>query len=450
IVTGLAAGTYGVTISDAGSAGCTTHLDLVISEPLPISALILPESVNCFGDLATLFCTASGGTAQYNVVWNTPTPVFNDTLYNAAPGIYSVTVTDSSGCSFSLTDTLTEPLPLTLLLNVDSVGCFGSTPGSITAIVNGGTVPYSYEWSNDTTLNSNVNGGLSTGIYFIEVTDEHGCTVTAFDTVFGLDFPSISFTDSIACNGGSFGKLEVHPLGGSAGIVFSYVWNSSPVQYGLVASDLAAGTYTLTIQGGECVQNHTVVLGELPMRDSLAFDGVLCNGSPEVELFLPQNVNPGYQWYLNGISQPGQTTLSYEVLAGNVPITSATWFANGCRFVTTQAQITEYAIPSTTAIPNIFTPNDDALNRYFYPFVFTRATDQALINEQFQTFHMQIFNRWGQLMYESTNPNEGWNGNDIEGVPVSAGVYFVVMKYEALCSGVDGENIYQGTVQLVR
>ena len=63
---------------------------------------------------------------------------------------------------------------------------------------------------------------------------------------------------------------------------------------------------------------------------------------------------------------------------------------------------------------------------------------------------MQIFNRWGQLLFESNDPGKGWDGKDGGNTDVAPGVYFVIIKFKALCGDSKEEVIYNGTVQLVR
>jgi gliding motility-associated-like protein len=96
-----------------------------------------------------------------------------------------------------------------------------------------------------------------------------------------------------------------------------------------------------------------------------------------------------------------------------------------------------------------FSPNDDGLNNLFYAFTFIGSTDPSTIDFLFEDFTFQVFNRWGQLVFETNEPTKAWDGKDGSG-DVSEGVYFVVVRFKALCADSKDEVIYNGTVQLVR
>ncbi|MCB9360997.1 MAG: gliding motility-associated C-terminal domain-containing protein [Flavobacteriales bacterium] len=91
-------------------------------------------------------------------------------------------------------------------------------------------------------------------------------------------------------------------------------------------------------------------------------------------------------------------------------------------------------------IPNVFTPNKDGQNDLFKP----------LINEKVKSLKMKIYNRWGQLIYESNQKNEGWNGTTTSGIAVSEGTYFYIINAEIIENGNPTDNIYKGTLTLIR
>ncbi|HYG50446.1 MAG TPA: gliding motility-associated C-terminal domain-containing protein [Flavobacteriales bacterium] len=445
---GLGAATYSITIND--SAGCITVLDVVVGEPAPLTATTSADTVNCNGDNISLVCLPSGGTGPYTVLWNTSLPVLNDTLPVATAGVYSITVTDDNGCIYDFFDTLYEPAPLTLNLVTDSVGCNGSPLGSMVATVGGGTGPYDYLWSNNPSNNTPTNTGLTAGVYTLSVTDDNGCTTSQTDTVFDLDFPAISFTGDEPCNSGINGSITATATGGSSTTMFNYTWNTVPVQTGLTASNIGAGTYMLTISANGCSNTFPFSLSEDALVDTLKIEGVSCNGSPYVDMYLPAGAGPAYQWYLVGAPVSGQASSVFTVAVADAPNASATWFMNGCRYMTSAVEIGEYPVASKTVIPNIFTPNGDGYNNTFYAFAFIPGTDPSIVSYLFKSYHLEIYNRWGQLMFMSDDATAGWKGDDTGGAEATAGVYYVILKYEALCSDTEGEVIYKGIVQLVR
>jgi gliding motility-associated-like protein len=140
-----------------------------------------------------------------------------------------------------------------------------------------------------------------------------------------------------------------------------------------------------------------------------------------------------YEWFLNGI--PLSTDKDFEYIIDYDK-------DNTIRLVSTNSRgcisIFEKPIAEQTffKVPNIFTPDNDNVNEKF-----------ASINKGVVNYNLQIFNRWGALVYESKEPKEGWNGS-INGKKAEDGTYFVVLKYNDREGG--KENKYQGYVRLVR
>ena len=110
---------------------------------------------------------------------------------------------------------------------------------------------------------------------------------------------------------------------------------------------------------------------------------------------------------------------------------------NGC---IDTACITVYVlIPAPDIhIPNAFTPNGDGVNDYFLP-----------IGYNITEFHMQIFNRWGQLVYETDDFEKGWNG-EAKGVPGEIGAYVYYVVWQGKLDGVFDSGTLKGNVTLIR
>jgi gliding motility-associated-like protein len=447
-VSGLDTGVYSVTITD--SNGCINFFSFLITEPASMSGSTNAGTVPCADDLGTIVASVSGGNAPYVITWNTAPPVVNDTLFNVLPGIYSITVLDSTGCSYTFNDTLFSPPPLAVSILSQNVSCDGTILGSLTANVSGGTEPYDYSWSNAPGNNTNLDSNLTAGVYTLTVTDDNNCTFTITDTVFDITPPTVVFTTDEPCNGGSNGTITATPSGGSSGATFTYSWNTIPVQIGLVAANVNAGSYVLTAQYAGCNYTFPVNIGEDPIIDTLKINGVICAANDFATLYLPGIAQPAYTWFNSGTLIPFQSGISYDVAVTDISSITATWFTGGCRYLTTVIETDEYPSASVTAIPNVFSPNGDDKNNLFYAFTFVNSTDPQKVTFLFEEFSMQIFNRWGQLLFETNDPNKGWNGNDAGNSQQTEGVYFVIIKFKALCSDKSEEVIYNGTVQLVR
>ncbi len=182
----MSAGNYQVTITD--NAGCSATGSVIITEPSELTASITAKTnVLCNGgNTGTATISANGGVTNYSYVWAGSTSTTNFASgFNA--GNHSVTVTDNNNCSVVVNFTISQPLPLTVLLSALNEGCAGSCNGSITASAAGGKTPYSYLWSGGTTqANKTIN--LCVGTYTVTVKDSNNCTVTEH-TIIGTNSP---------------------------------------------------------------------------------------------------------------------------------------------------------------------------------------------------------------------------------------------------------------------
>ncbi|MBR5984288.1 MAG: InlB B-repeat-containing protein, partial [Bacteroidales bacterium] len=153
----VTAGTYRVTVTDAG--GCTATGSVTVSQPSSaVTASLSAGTIGCNGGTTNITNTVSGGTASYSYHWNNNATTQN--LSNVGAGSYSVTVTDAHTCTATASVTISQPTALTASLSAGTIGCNGGTT-NITNTVSGGTANYSYHWNNNATTQnlSNVGAG---------------------------------------------------------------------------------------------------------------------------------------------------------------------------------------------------------------------------------------------------------------------------------------------------
>lgn len=211
-VSGLSAGSY--TINAIDSEGCAGSETYTITEPSALSVNIFKSDITCHGESnGSAQASANGGTAPYTFEWSTGASTSE--IVGLTQGDYSVTVTDSNGCSISEEVTVVEPSELTataVVLNDES--CEGSD-GSAVVNVMGGTPGYSIAWSNGN--DGNQNNGLSSGSYTVSVTDAVGCEVSSsLEIAFDCE-AIIPMTSLIPEDCGSIGRtldqnLQCHPI----------------------------------------------------------------------------------------------------------------------------------------------------------------------------------------------------------------------------------------------
>lgn len=330
----VAAGTYSVTITD--NNGCQQNSMVTITEPTAISTGISSSNVNCNGGTdGSVQLNPTGGTAPYSYMWNTTDTTV--TLSSLSAGNYSVTITDDNGCLQTGSVSITEPAAISLNTTANSASCNGSTNGSAQLSISGGTSPYTYLWSDNST--SQNLSAVGAGTYSVTVTDNNGCTQTTSATITEPAAIGLNTTASDAlCNGATNGSAQLSVSGGTA--PFTYLWSDNSTSQNL--SSVGAGTYSVTVTDNNgCTQTTSVTI-TAPSTISLntSATDVLCHGATNGAAQL--NVSGGtspftYLWSDNSTLQ----NLS-AVAAGSYSVTVTD--NNGC------TQMTNVTITEPSAI----------------------------------------------------------------------------------------------------
>lgn len=303
VATGLAAGTYSLTVTDAN--GCQQVASIAIQQPSNITAVITEQGASCFGGMdGTATVTASGGTPGYAYVWNTIPQQVGTTATNLTGGqSYTVTITDSLGCTLSQNITITQPAEITLTTTQTDITCNGFTDGTATVLPTGGTPSYTYLWdANANNQTTDVANNLGLGGYSVTVTDVNGCTATTSVTIIEPNplFMDLGKTD-VLCKGDATGTATAMFSGGSE--PYSPVWSYNNTAANNI-DNLPAGTYYLTLTDGNSCQLTDSITVEEP-ADSLALTAEtvdnLCFGDRDGEIRI--NGTGGtypYQFSLDG------------------------------------------------------------------------------------------------------------------------------------------------------
>lgn len=242
------------------------------------------SSVLCNGaSTGSINLSLTGGTAPFTYLWSNNATVQDP--QNLAAGTYSVTVTDANGCTSTSNATLTQPTALDISISSTQVLCFGGNNGSINLTPSGGAAPYTYLWSNNSTVQDPQN--LSAGLYSVVVTDANGCTISTGATITqpaALNV-TISATDEMM---GLDGTASASVTGGTA--PFTYAWSNGGTNS--VESGLSAGMYSLTVTDANgCSEVTEVVVGSQVGLTSLeTSSSVLIYPNPVAgELFIKFN-----------------------------------------------------------------------------------------------------------------------------------------------------------------
>lgn len=236
----LTAGSYTVTVTEAN--GCTIVETIIISQPPLLTIGVTGTNPDCFGESSgTASAFANGGTMPYTFNWSNEGE--GPELTGLAAGTYMVTITDANFCTATGQVTLLNPLEMGLTVSAPIIVCAGTASGSATAIPSGGTLPYTYAWSNGGVTQT--ISGIAAGIYGVTVTDAKGCEVSA-NTISVQELPEIEITfnvTDISCSNQNVGIITAMVTGGTG--PYAYLWSNGMTSSTI--SGLAAGTYSLTV-----------------------------------------------------------------------------------------------------------------------------------------------------------------------------------------------------------
>ena len=279
--TNLSAGTYTVTVTEAG--GCSSNITVTIAQPATaLSATISTQTnVSCnAGTNGSATVTATGGTSPYTYTWNTTPPKYTATAATLTAGTYIVTVKDAHNCTTTATVIITQPTVLAATTTKTNVLCNGGATGSATAVPTGGTSPFAYTWNTSPIQYTITANNLAAGTYTVTVKDAHNCTTTASATITQPTAltATISAQTHVSCNGGTNGSATVTASGGTG--TKTYTWNTTPPKYTATAATLAAGTYIVTVKdANNCTTTATVIITQPTVLAATATKtNVLCNG----------------------------------------------------------------------------------------------------------------------------------------------------------------------------
>ncbi len=226
------------------------------------ASAVTTSNVTCFGGSnGSASATPTGGTGPYTYSWS-PSGGTGSSATGLTAGFYTVTVTESGGCTTTTTATITEPPQLQSLSAVGSnPTCFGSCNGMLVGTVFGGTPSYTYLWNPGNVTGSTYSGACA-GTYTLTGTDANGCMTTS--TVTLTEPPQLQSIAAvgtpISCFGVCDGGLVGTVFGGTPGYV--YTWNPGNVN-GPTYSNVCTGTYSLTgTDANGCTTTSTVVITE--------------------------------------------------------------------------------------------------------------------------------------------------------------------------------------------
>ena len=335
-VSNLAAGTYGVTVTDAN--GCTDVAQIELtSPPALVATTAIDEAITCDGNPSgAVSASGSAGTAPYTYAWSNGANT--SAIDNLTAGTYTVTVTDANGCTAVSDVELVQPTSFTISAKKDAdVQCNQGSDGAVSVSVDGDG-SYTYLWSNGATEASLTN--LTAGSYRVTVTGSGGCTASESVTVSQPSaLAAVAYTDNNAtCTGKADGAVSVFASRGSdADPGFTYLWsNGSTEQFNM---NVPAGTYDVTVtdDNGCTITASATVTEPAGFTVETAVDAnATCNGGADgaaTATVVGSTGNMTYAW-----SNGATTATATGLAAGDYTVTVSN--ASGCS-ATQTATITE-------------------------------------------------------------------------------------------------------------
>jgi gliding motility-associated-like protein len=428
--TGLPAGTYSVTVTDAH--GCAIGLSATITQPSPVITAAQGNATICPGQQTLISASGSGGNGNYSYNWQ-PALGNASSHFVSPPGTttYSVTAVDNFGCAGN-TETVTITVMTLTLQNVSVSApvtiCAGAST-QIEASVTGVPGPVYYSWSPNI---GNFSGPYTvnpatTATYTVTVTDNCANQVTATipvtvnplplisippQSATGCDEVTFSFSDSSSANANA-----IHEWNFGDGS-FSYLTNP-------VHSYTQSGNYLVTVtvtsaQG--CVNyasaQYTTIVHASPITHFTSDATEVSIIDPTIN-FYDESINAvSWYWDFGDGNTSSMASPSHTYAAkGKYDVRLITFSSGGCTD-TTSGEIK--VNPETTLfVPSAFTPNSDGRNDILY-------AEGLEVTE----FNMTIFDRWGEVIFTSNDMEKGWDGRAKGGRSVAQeGVYVYRIIY---------------------
>jgi gliding motility-associated-like protein len=410
-------GDYFLEVTDIQS-GCSNYYQVKVGEPdtIGLSANII-KNISCFGACdGEIFINTTGGNLLYTYSWDDPT-LDGIPVTDLCAGVYAVTATDANGCSASTTVTLTDPPVLNLtILSFSTLDCSSDCDATANVSASGGTAPYIFNWSGGQSGTNPTD--LCFGPNIVTITDATGCEIS--DTVFigAIDTVVANVpANNIICEGDSI-RLKGDVFGSTVTFAGWYDTDTNLFTTNLDTTIFRPlGTYNFFLiarNGNGC-------------HDTTLYDANVV-GNPVVDVVSPIRI------YKDEVAQidvrNDQSTFIYnwtptDFLSDSTiaePIASPrenyTYYLtvtdpNGCTYIDSVRVIYSPEIN----IPSGFTPNGDGVNDVW----------NLQLLEEFPNADVQIYNRWGELLYEQKNGyRKAWDGT-YEGKALPVGTYYYII-----------------------
>ncbi|GAB5418272.1 MAG: hypothetical protein Crog4KO_16230 [Crocinitomicaceae bacterium] len=370
--------------------GCTQSDTMEVFNH-PLIQTNLPANVSiCSGSSTTLDATSAQGVSY---LWNTAETTPSISVMQG--GAYSVEITDAFGCSIQEVSTVTIlSLPSPTILGPASYCSNEPTQYSVAG-------NYSqYNWSNGGITSSTIVSGIVNQLSIV-VTDINGCQGVDTLDLAVIDVPELDLgEDIVLCDTATLVLDGTIP--GASGYEWSPNGATSP------SIDVLPGTYSLVVAYQSCEIRDTITISVEPYTLDLGEDRVICKDDDILVVQSMVNID-SLHWHDGSVG--GWFILPTTHLFDDSIYVSATSY--GCDIQQDTVKVVLEDCDCDFYVPNTFTPNGDAINEEF----------RVYQDCPMQYFEMQLFNRWGQIVFETNDVNFSWDGELRNGNYVQEGTY---------------------------
>lgn len=422
-------GDYCLTVYYNEGPGCSKSDEIYIGCFIKVATDSSHVTCNGFND-GWIDITVEVGTDPINYSWYKDGTLYAQTedIFELAAGEYTFLFEDTLACKANNTIIISEPDILGLDYIATDV-CFGEENGTINLSVIGGTEPYQFTWSNDST-GPQLNG-IEPGYYFVSVTDDHNCP--AIDETIEIgELPTIDFDlegNDLICFQDYSGSINIQNLVGGTGNYNDFIWTKDGQPFNSASQHLTqiqAGVYNLKIvdnYGCNATREISIFEPEELILELEAINGNISLGA--INLDVMGGVLP-YEYYWS----TEETTQNIDPLGGGTYTVEVT-DGNGCKSTGSIFVDVHYRVYAPTA----FSPNGDGVNDEFE--IFGLGTD-------LKGFELFIYDRWGNEVFASEDKEYKWNGsiyNTGEVLPLEVYTWMVKISYSTGESIIDKGNV---------
>jgi gliding motility-associated-like protein len=439
--TGLGAGTYDIVVED--NNGCQVTQQVILTDPPAVSidnvVTTDPSCGNTDGDITITASGGDGGPYQFSID-NGVTFQGSNAFTSLGAGTFDIVVTDGNGCSATAQTTLTNTGGPTFTIVQTDPLCNGGTDGSITITASGGSSPYQYSIDGGTTFLPSNTFNVSAGSYDVMVEDAGGCQSTITTVVITEPAP-VTLTMSAAVSICEGDNTVISATAGGGTSPYTYTWICDQPNCNLSSSTdpnptatptVSTWYYAQAVDGNGCtslVDSVLVTVDPLP-NVSAGLDVTIILGD-QTQLNATPSGAASYVWTPStGLDNPAiENPWASPVVTTTYSVIVTT--AAGC---SASDDVVVTVEDGEVTVPTGFTPDGDGTN----------DTWNIQNVTQYPDITVEIFNRWGNQIFESKGYTTPWDGT-YNGNLLPTGSYYFLINLN------DGESEpITGTVTVIR